>query len=54
MAFLGEEIEDQAHATPFAPRCTKDFVEEGLFTLNRNVFSAPDLVFLDTTSRKWW
>jgi transposase len=50
MAFLGEEIEDQAHATPFAPRCTKDLVEEGLFALNRNLFSALDLVFLDTTS----
>lgn len=31
MAFLGEELEDQEHATPFAPRCTKDVVEERLF-----------------------
>jgi hypothetical protein len=54
MAFLGEEIEDQAHAIALSPRCTKDLVEEGLFTLNRNLFSALGLVFLDTTSRKWW
>ena len=31
MAFLGEEIEDQKSATPFAPRCIKDVVEERLF-----------------------
>jgi len=50
MAFLGEELEDQEHATPFAPRCTKDVVEERLFFGNRNLFSSLDLVFLDTTS----
>ena len=31
MAFIGEEIEDQKNATPFAPRCTKDVIEERLF-----------------------
>ncbi|MCX5822470.1 MAG: hypothetical protein NTY86_02910, partial [Deltaproteobacteria bacterium] len=31
MAFLGEEIEDQKDCTPFAPRCTKDVIEEDLF-----------------------
>ena len=31
MAFLGEEIEDQKDCTPFAPRCTKDVMEEDLF-----------------------
>jgi hypothetical protein len=31
MAFLGEEIEDQAQATPFSPRCTKDAIEEAMF-----------------------
>ena len=42
MAFIGEEIEDQANATPFAPRCTKDVVEERLFLLNRHLFSGHD------------
>jgi len=50
MAFLGEEVADQAQATPFAPRCTKDLVEEALFARNRNLFSSLDLVFFDTTS----
>jgi transposase len=50
MAFLGEEIEDQKSANPFTPRCTKDVIEEGLFTLNRHLFSGLDLVFFDTTS----
>jgi Transposase DDE domain len=50
MAFLGQEIEDQAEATPFSPRCTKDVVEEAMFAHNRNLFSGLDLVFLDTTS----
>ena len=50
MAFLGEEIEDQAQATPFSPRCTKDAVEEAMFAHNRDLFSSLDLVFLDTTS----
>ena len=50
MAFLGEESEDQKNATPFAPRCTKDVIEERLFHLNRHLFSGLDLVFFDTTS----
>jgi hypothetical protein len=50
MAFLGEEIEDQAQSTPFSPRCTKDVVEERLFMLNRHLYSGLDLVFFDTTS----
>jgi transposase len=50
MAFIGEEIEDRKSATPFAPRCTKDVVEERLFLLNRHLFSGLDLVFFDTTS----
>lgn len=50
MAFLGDEIEDQAQATPFSPRCTKDEIEEAMFAHNRNLFSSLDLVFLDTTS----
>lgn len=50
MAFLGEELADQTGATPFAPRCTKDLVEEGLFHRHRNLFTGLDLVFFDTTS----
>ena len=50
MAFLGEEADDQKSATPFAPRCTKDLVEERLFLLNRHLYSGLDLVFFDTTS----
>ena len=50
MAFLGEEIDDQKSATPFSPRCTKDVIEERIFTLNRHLFSGLDLVFFDTTS----
>jgi len=50
MAFLGEVMGDQSGATPFAPRCTKDLVEEGLFARHRNLFSGLELVFFDTTS----
>lgn len=50
MEFLGQEIDDQAQATPFSPRCTKDAIEEAMFAYNRNLFSSLDLVFLDTTS----
>ncbi len=52
MAWLGEELaeDQQAHATPFTPRCTKDLIEEGLFAHRRDLFSTLDLVFFDTTS----
>lgn len=50
MAFLGEELEDQIGATPFAPRCTKDLVEEEMFGRHRHLFTELDLVFFDTTS----
>ena len=50
MAFLGEEIEDQKDCTPFAPRCTKDVMEEALFIARRDLFSGLDCVFFDTTS----
>jgi len=52
MAWLGEELPagEQTHATPFAPRTTKDLVEEALFARRRDLFSSLDLVFLDTTS----
>lgn len=51
MAWLGEELsEGPDAATPFAPRCTKDLIEEQLFAQRRDLFSRLDLVFLDTTS----
>jgi transposase len=50
MAFLGEEIEDQRERTPFAPRCTKDVMEEAMFHQRRDLFTGLDLVFFDTTS----
>lgn len=52
MAWLGEPLpaQDQAGATPFAPRCTKDLIEESLFAQRRDLFSGLDLVFFDTTS----
>lgn len=50
MAFLGEEIEDQKDRTPFSPRCTKDLIEEDMFTLRQDLFSGLDVVFFDTTS----
>jgi transposase len=50
MEFLGEALADQAGATPFSPRCTKDLIEEGLFARHRNLFTSLDLVFFDTTS----
>ncbi len=52
MAWLGETLgEDQQFgATPFALRCTKDLIEEGLFALRRDLFTDLDLVFFDTTS----
>jgi transposase len=50
MAFLGEVLGDQTNATPFAPRCTKDLVEEAMFRWHRNLFTGLELVFFDTTS----
>ena len=52
MAWLGEELgsDQQNGATPFAPRCTKDLIEEQLFAHRRDLFSRLDLVFMDTTS----
>jgi transposase len=50
MAFLGEEVFDQRDATAFAPRCMKELIEEDLFLARRDIFSALDCVFFDTTS----
>src|SRR3984885_934384 len=52
MGWLGEELDEdqQAAATPFAPRCLKDVMEEQLFARRRALLSTLDLVFMDTTS----
>ena len=52
MAWLGEELaEDQQDgATPFAPRCVKDVLEEELFACRRDLLTTLDIVFMDTTS----
>ena len=55
MAWLGEELssEQQAGATPFAPRTVKDLAEEQLFAHRRDLFSELSVVFLDTTSLRF-
>ena len=52
MAWLGEELPEgqQKDKTPFAPRCIKDRIEEGIFDYRRDLFSGLQLVFFDTTS----
>ena len=52
MGWLGDELarKEQADKTPFAPRCTKDLIEEGLFARRRDLFTELQLVFFDTTS----
>jgi transposase len=52
MAWLGQELpkDQQKDKTPFAPRCVKDRIEEGLFTYRHDLFSELQLVFFDTTS----
>jgi hypothetical protein len=52
MGWLGDELPgtEQADKTPFAPRCNKDLIEEGLFARRRDLFTQLQLVFFDTTS----
>ena len=52
MAWLGESLcsEEQEGATPFAPRCVKDLIEESVFDLRRDLFEDLSLIFFDTTS----
>jgi transposase len=51
MAFLGEPLEEGPGPRVLnTPRCSKDRVEEQLFEQRRDLFSAIDLVFFDTTS----
>jgi len=42
--------DQQQWATPFAPRCIKDRLEEALFAARRELFTSLDIVFFDTTS----
>lgn len=52
MAWLGEPLPDseQQDRLPFAPRCTKDLIEERLFARRRDLFSGLSMVLFDTTS----
>jgi transposase len=52
MRWLGTPLPkaQQTGATPFAPRTTKDLIEEALFTRRRDLFSQLHVVFFDTTS----
>ena len=52
MGWLGEALpeEEQRGATPYAPRCTKDEIEEGIYHRRRDLFGDLSLVFFDTTS----
>jgi transposase len=52
MGWLGEALpgDEQDGTTPFAPRCTKDLVEEALSARRQDLFSDLDVVFFDTTS----
>jgi len=49
MAFLGEALEDQSDAAAFAPRCTKDVIEEEIFLLIGTCLPG-SILFFDTTS----
>jgi hypothetical protein len=52
MAWLGEQLpaNQQQGFSKLVPRCTKDVIEEQLFANRRDLFSALDIVFFDTTS----
>ena len=52
MAWVGEVLPkpQQDGATPFAPRTSKDLIEEALFARRRDLFCDLDIVFFDTTS----
>jgi transposase len=52
MRWLGTPLPkaQQIGATPFAPRTTKDLIEEALFARRRDLFSHVHVVFFDTTS----
>jgi transposase len=43
-------MEQQAAATPWTSRTTKDLIEEELFARRRDLFTTLDIVIFDTTS----
>ena len=49
MGWLGEALDEREPDAP-SPRRVKDIIEEELFARRRDLFSALDLVFFDTTS----
>jgi Transposase DDE domain len=49
MAWLGEELGADEHASSLVPRTVKDVIEEQLFARRRDLFEL-SVVFLDTTS----
>ena len=49
MGWLGEALDEREPDAP-SPRRVKDLIEEELFARRRDLFSALDLVFFDTTS----
>jgi hypothetical protein len=52
MGWLGEALPQhrQQGSSKLVPRCTKDLVEEGIFENGRDLFSALEVVFFDTTT----
>jgi transposase len=53
MSWLGEPLylkEEQDGIIPFSQRCTKDIIEEKLFSGRRDLFRSLEVVFFDTTS----
>lgn len=50
MWWLGEEIDSGDGEDPRTKRHVKDEIEEEIFSRNRNLFSALEIVFFDTTS----
>jgi hypothetical protein len=52
MGWLGEALseKEQRGATPYAARCAKDEIEEGIYHRRRDLFGDLSLVFFDTTS----
>src|SRR5574340_301875 len=52
MAWMGEPLPEgqQAHATPFSPRCVHDQEEEALYRRHKELLPGLELVFFDTTS----
>lgn len=52
MAWLGQLLpaHQQTGSSNLVPRCTKDVIEEHLFARRRDLFSALEIVFFDTTS----